>query len=80
MSISISWRIVRSDGHPVHGTSNDWSTYERIFGRRHLTAKDCDKLYAMHEATGLAQSLWGDLWKALVDLPDDTEIEVNAAW
>lgn len=81
MSISIEWRVVKPNkGHDLPGTSSDWTTYEELFGRRHLGKGDIHILVAMHRATARDSSLWGALADALHSLPDDVQIEVTASW
>jgi hypothetical protein len=78
MSVSIFWKLVKDDGHQVSGTSADWVTFGCVFGRRPLVYGDIQILVAMHQASRLEKSLWGDLANALNDLPEGAEIEVFA--
>jgi hypothetical protein len=81
MSISIEWRLVQPKSwKSLPGTSSDWGVFERIFPRRVVTCEDVEKLVAMHCASGLDRSLWGELADALNELPEGSEIEVRGEW
>ena len=80
MSISISWRLVEpKKWKGLPGTSSEWTVFSEIFGRP-LNYDDVEKLVAMHRATGLKETLWGELADLLNNLPEDSEIELKAEY
>jgi hypothetical protein len=66
MGVSFYYHILPEKSPPSFeaGTSSDVDVLQRYFNNE-VCAKDMDKLSAMHAATGLEKSLWGEIYKTL---------------